>query len=485
MHSAIIRIVKISFFPVPPSGQGTHFLSLPGMYSVIDIETTGGSPEREKITEIAVFVTDGAEVVREFQTLVNPERTIPPRIMQLTGITNEMVADAPKFYEVAKALVNITEETTFVAHNAWFDYNFIREEFRQLGYTYKRDVLCTLQLSRKLIPGLRSYSLGNLCNELGIFIRDRHRAAGDARATVELFHRLYRLDIDQHGGSLLTAKPALARLHPALKTEKINSLPEDPGVYYFYNDAGEIIYIGKSINIHKRVLSHLSNGREKRAHRMRDMIADIGFEQTGSELIALLLESAEIKKHMPVFNRAQRRNSPGYGIFQYFDEHGYLRFAPERNDEGDIPLLSVSTRDAAFSRINALLEKYHLCQKLCGLYQGKGPCFHYQIGLCNGACNGLETPAEYNRRAAQALREFEFDQENFFILDRGREAGELSVIKIEHGHLVGFGYCDQQSQGFGLDPLHECIHPLPYNREMRPIIKTWLRKNKRVKIIDF
>lgn len=165
------------------------------MYSIIDIETTGGSPKTEKVTEIAVYIHDGTRVVNEYASLVNPEKSIPAFITGLTGITNEMVAGAPKFYEIARELVELTENTIFVAHNAGFDYGFICEEFRQLGYLFKREKLCTVKLSRKLIPGLRSYSLGKLCSELGIDVHNRHRAAGDAMATVRLFEILVDLDI--------------------------------------------------------------------------------------------------------------------------------------------------------------------------------------------------------------------------------------------------------------------------------------------------
>lgn len=164
------------------------------MYSIIDIETTGGSPRTEKITEIALFIHDGTRMIREFCSLINPERTIPPFITKITGISNEMVAGAPKFYEIAREIVELTEDHVFVAHNVGFDYGFICEEFRQLGYSYNRTRLCTLQLSRKLIPGLRSYSLGNICYELNIPVKNRHRARGDALATLGLFEMLLTLD---------------------------------------------------------------------------------------------------------------------------------------------------------------------------------------------------------------------------------------------------------------------------------------------------
>jgi DNA polymerase-3 subunit epsilon len=163
------------------------------MFSIIDIETTGISPYKEKITEIAIYVHDGKKIVNEFTTLINPEKYISSYITELTGITNEMVAKAPKFYEIAKKVVELTENTTFVAHNVSFDYNFIRTEFQSLGYNYNRDKLCTVRLSRKLIPGKKSYSLGKLCNDLKINVKDRHRASGDALATVKLFELLMNI----------------------------------------------------------------------------------------------------------------------------------------------------------------------------------------------------------------------------------------------------------------------------------------------------
>ena len=164
------------------------------MYSIIDIETTGGNPKTEKITEIAVFLHDGTRITEEFSSLVNPERTIPSFITEITGISNKMVANAPRFYEIAKDIVELTNDRIFVAHNAPFDYGFICEEFRQLGYVYSRNLLCTVKLSRKIIPGLRSYSLGKLCYDLNIRIENRLRAKGNALATVKLFEMLLELE---------------------------------------------------------------------------------------------------------------------------------------------------------------------------------------------------------------------------------------------------------------------------------------------------
>jgi DNA polymerase-3 subunit epsilon len=238
------------------------------MYAVVDIETTGGSARLERITEIAVYIHDGKEIVNEYSTLVNPERNIPYFITSLTGITNEMVEDAPKFYEVAKKIVEITEDNIFVAHNARFDYSFIRQEFSMLGYNFRRRLLDTVSLSRKLLPGHKSYSLGNLCNDLGIKINDRHRASGDALATVRLLELLLEKDRELNQCSLVRNSKA-SKLHPALDINKINDLPEEPGVYYFHNESGDVIYVGKSRNILERVNSHLSTNTSSREMEMR------------------------------------------------------------------------------------------------------------------------------------------------------------------------------------------------------------------------
>jgi len=271
------------------------------MYAIVDIETTGGSSRIEKITEIAIFQHDGEKVTGEFVTLINPERNIPYFITSLTGITNEMVENAPRFFEVAKRIVEMTEGRTIVAHNARFDYSFIRQEFKSLGYNFSRNLLDTVTLGRKLIPGHRSYSLGNICRDLGIMINGRHRAAGDALATARLFEMLMMRDREMAGiGQGLIKSTRLSKLNPNLDVSKIAKIPEDSGVYYFYNEKGDLIYIGKSRNLRQRIRTHLSNNTTNRAMEMRDLIADIGWEVTGSELVALLMESSEIKKNKPV-----------------------------------------------------------------------------------------------------------------------------------------------------------------------------------------
>jgi len=449
------------------------------MYAIIDIETTGGRPQLDKITEIAIFIHDGEKVVDEFVTLVNPERTIPYFITGLTGITNEMVEHAPKFFEVAKKVVEITEGKTFVAHNARFDYTFIREEFKRLGYNFTREILDTVKLSRRLIPGQRSYSLGTLCKELGIKIMGRHRAAGDARATITLFEILLNLN----RGEELFLNPALSDLHPDLDPEKVRSLPEKTGVYYLHNEHKDIIYIGKSRNILSRVHQHLANRSTRRTIEMRDSITDISVEVTGSELVACLLESDEIKKHKPLYNRAQRRESSYTGIHAITDDHGYLRF--ELGRKKTLPLATFSSAEKARECLTRLTDDFHLCQKLTGLYQTNGPCFQHQIGICSGACIGKERPESYNERARKALRLFEFEYENFLMIDKGRHPEEKSVVKIEHGRYLGFGFFDVGEADSFPEIIHECITTYQDNRDTQSIIKRYLRNQNLERVIPF
>lgn len=454
------------------------------MFAVVDIETTGGSARLERITEIAIYIHDGEQIVDEYSTLVNPERNIPYFITSMTGITNEMVEDAPKFFEVARKIVEMTEGHIFVAHNARFDYSFIRQEFSMLGYSFKRPMLDTVALSRRLLPGHRSYSLGNLCTDLGIEIRGRHRAAGDALATVKLLEMLLEKDNSLLTGSLIRNRKA-AKLHPALDLSKLKDIPEEPGIYYFHDEKGELIYVGKSRNLSQRISSHLSNNTSAREMEMRSMTADISWETTGSELIALLMESSEIKKNKPRFNRAQRRTGFRWGIYSHTDEKGYIRFSYRNVNDDEVPLSLFTSRDRARGKLEQIIDQYSLCQKLCGLYETDGACFHHQVGLCRGACSGEEDPRSYNERALLALDEFIFRERNFFIIDRGRNAEERAVVKLVNGKYAGWGFFSINDVGFGLTAVHDCIRPETDNRDIQIIIKGYLKNHRVKRIIDF
>lgn len=455
------------------------------MYAIVDIETTGGNSQRDKITEIAIYIHDGEKIVDEFITLVNPERSIPYYITQMTGISDEMVAGAPRFFEIAKKIVEVTEGKIFVAHNAQFDYRFIQNEFKQLGYSYIRDTLCTVRLSRKLIPGKSSYSLGTLCNELGIEIKDRHRASGDALATVKL------LDILLASRAIATEDffnpiPDRKGLHPDLDLSKLAKIPDDTGVYFFYDEKGVLIYVGKSINIRTRILQHLGKPKSNRASEMRSRIADISYDVTGSELIALLLETQQIKMNKPVFNRMGRRSLNRYGLFPFQNEMDYLCLQIAKlSDNKEIPVTSFSNLNEAKSFIESIMDRYDLCQKYCGLYSTSGACFRYQINKCQGACIGEESSVKYNIRVNRALDSICLNSKSFMLFDIGRRTDEKSVVKVENGKLIGYGYFDPVSIDGDLSLINDMLIPCRDNHDTHQIIRSYLSKAKPSNVLYF
>ncbi|MBK6397165.1 MAG: GIY-YIG nuclease family protein [Bacteroidetes bacterium] len=444
-------------------------------FAIVDIETTGGNSSRNKITEVAIYIHDGEKIIDEFVSLVNPECPIAPFITNLTGISNEMVEDAPKFYQIAKDIVTLTDGAVFVAHNAQFDYGFIREEFKSLGFNYSRDYLCTVKLSRKLLPGYSSYSLGTLCQNLGISITNRHRASGDALATVKLFEMILNKDPEKEVIRNFTKNDYLNLRFPAGFDHKmLDSIPERPGVYYFHNQDGTVIYIGKSTNIRKRVLSHFANKQTKKAIELRNTIRDVSFEETGNELIALLLESEEIKNNQPFFNRSQRRTVFNYGIFSRINSEGYITLYSEKVKNTEDALITAGSFDEAEAILQRIQSRNNLCQKLCSTKEIKHACFGYSVHMCKGACIGKEDADEYNLRAQKALDSIQYSHQNFMIIGSGRNESEKSVTHIESGRYMGFGYFDPQFVTAHPEVLREHIKPRIDNRDVQRIIRHFL-----------
>ncbi len=396
------------------------------MYSIVDIETTGHS---SKITEISVLVFDGEKVINEYTTLINPECMIPPFITNLTGITNAMVGNAPKFYEVAKKINEITKDTIFVAHNVNFDYNIIHKEFKDLGFDFKLKKLCTIRLSRKLIPGLKSYSLGALCTSQNIVINNRHRAKGDAEATTILFKKLVKLDEnDVVFNSFLNPRSRQSTLPPLLSKKIVDELSTKTGIYYFKNTKDEIIYVGKANNIKQRVLSHFYDKAKKEVTMCLET-SNITFTETGSELLALLLESSEIKNRYPKYNRAQRRSSESIGLFSYEDRNGIIHLAYNRIKLISNPLMKFYSVAECRNFLENLCEEFELCPKYCHLQSTNASCFHYQLKKCRGICREEEALELYNSRVKKAISSVQYQTENFIIKEIGRTKNEIGISK--------------------------------------------------------
>jgi DNA polymerase-3 subunit epsilon len=455
-------------------------------FAIVDIETTGANASRDRITEIAIYLHDGNKIIDEFLTLINPECSIPPFITRLTGISDDMVENAPKFFEVAKQIVQITDGAVFVAHNASFDYNFLRESYKSLGFNYTRDHLCTVKLSRKIIPGFRSYSLGNLCKNLNIIIENRHRAGGDALATVKLFEILVQKNnCAENFSDQIQNDFVNLRFPPGFDKTIIDKLPETHGVYYLHDMTGKIIYIGKSNNIRQRILSHFRNKLSRKAIELRNNICDITFEETGNELIALLLESEEIKKNQPFFNHAQKRTVKNFNIYFTTNDNGYLTFKINKDNDQDNLLTTANTYDHALNIIDRLVSKYKLCQKLCGSYSIVHACFNYSVKLCNGACIGKESPEEYNKRMQSAIDSLQYKNPNFMIIDGGRTQSEKSVVHIENGKYVGFGYFETEFISPNPETLKDAVKFRQDNRDVNRIIRQYLNKSDKANILVY
>ncbi len=441
-------------------------------YSIVDIETNGG----DKITEISILVFDGEKVVDEFTSLVNPESNIPSFITNLTGITQPMVTNAPKFYEIAKKVYEITEDTVFVAHNVNFDYGIIGKEFKSLGSSFKRKKLCTVRLSRKLLPNKKSYSLGNLCASEGIKINDRHRAKGDADATVILFKKLLELDKEQEKSvisTFLNPRSRQAILPPLLPKTVFDNLSEKTGVYYFKNETKDIIYVGKANNIKQRVLSHFYDKKKKEV-AMCMATADITYTETGSELLALLLESSEIKKHYPKYNRAQRRTAESIGLFSYEDRSGIIHLAWNKLKLVPNPITKFYTVSEARIFVEKLCEKFELCPKYCHLQTNVNSCFHYQLKKCRGVCKKEETIKSYNARVKEALDSIKYKEDNFIIKQSGLKEDEHGYVLVLNGFYKGFGYLNNTKEA-SLEEYLNNITSLKDTRDVKRILNAHLK----------
>jgi DNA polymerase-3 subunit epsilon len=455
------------------------------LYAVIDIETTGNGYKGQKITEISALIFDGKKIIDEFTSLVNPEQNIPSFITNLTGITNAMVRNAPKFFEIAKKVEEITKGCIFVAHNVNFDYNIIHAEFKSLGFDFKRKKLCTVRLTRKIIPGLASYSLGNICTHENIPINGRHRAKGDAEATVELFRRLLERDTNFTINSFLNPKSRQATLPPLLDKIVVDKLPETFGVYYFKNIAKEIIYVGKANNIKQRVISHFYD-KKKKEQTMCLETADISFTKTGSELLALLHESSEIKNIYPKFNRAQRRAGEAVGLFSYEDQKGIIHLAYNRLKLAPNAIMKYYSVSECRTHLELLCKDFELCPKYCHLQTNVSSCFHYQLKECKGICCDKEATDKYNRRVKEAIKSVGIGAENLVIKENGRTENEVGFALILDGIYKGFGYLDaSQEKSLGNPEDYQFfVEPKKDNRDIQRIIASYLKKKEKLKVID-
>ncbi|GAB4507576.1 exonuclease domain-containing protein [Allomuricauda sp.] len=438
------------------------------MYAILDIESTGGKYNEEGITEIAIHRFDGHQVVDKFICLINPEREIQPFVAKLTGINNKMLRSAPKFHEVAKRIVEITEGTVLVAHNAQFDYRILRTEFRRLGYDFQRKTLCTVDLSKQLIPEAESHSLGKLARSLGIPMSDRHRANGDALATLKLFKLLLDKDSDKKIITEVIREETHGELSPN-QLDMVFNLPSETGVYYMHDKDGEIIFLGKTKDIKKRVNQHFTNVG-KIARKLQKETKKVTYETTGSELIAILKAYLEQKKNRPRYNHVSKKKLFTHTIDFSLNGTEHIVLDVEKDRTLEHKKMAFNGTEAAKSFLNKINEEFELCpsslgQEVCMSEQNKG------------------IAENCNEKVRAAFEKYSIQNKDIALTDRGRQTGERSFILIKNGRLQGFGFVDLNHQINNIHILESIMTPMKSDENTTFIVEAYLRKNNRLKTI--
>jgi len=444
------------------------------LYAVVDIETTGGYAAAHGITEIAILIHDGLTVIDRYETLINPHQQIPIHIQALTGISNEMVADAPDFRDVADEIYNLLHDKIFVAHNVNFDYSFIRHHLEACGYTLNSKKLCTVRLSRKLFPGFPSYSLGKLCTALNVSLSNRHRAGGDADATAIILGMLIERDTEDLIAGTLKKSSKEQVLPPNLQIDAIEKIPNTPGVYYFKNEKGKVVYVGKAKQLKKRVCTHFSgNSISLQRQNFLKSIYSIDFQTCGTELMAFILEAAEIKKLWPENNRAMKRFEQKYSLYHFEDQNGYIRLGIDKYRKNGEALYSFNNLLEGHQLLRTIAAEHFLCEKLCFIQTPRNACTAHATGGCQGACIGEESFTDYNFRAQEAIKQLQQLLPSFAIIDNGRSEDEKSCLWVEKGKFYGMGYISEHCDINDVETLKSAIIPYPSNDYIMNLLLTY------------
>tara|TARA_B100000767_G_C19757201_1_gene533496 strand:+ start:401 stop:1948 length:1548 start_codon:yes stop_codon:yes gene_type:complete len=423
---------------------------------LLDCETTGGKAIYHRIIEIGLLVIEKGELIEKWQTFIDPKVPLPPFIQKLTGISPGMVDGAPEFCDIAEELLSKLKGRTLVAHNARFDYSFLKNEFERAGINYNAKPLCSVKFSRNLYPQFKRHGLSQIIERFDLSIENRHRALDDAEMIYQFFQKSSGLFADEEIAAtckVLLKRPALPLL---LDPKEVEKLPSSAGVYYFYDDKGGLLYVGKSVHIRNRVMSHFSSDHKNpKDLQMSNKIAHVDFERTPSDFGAQIRESNQIKALAPLYNRRLRKVKK---LFQYRstqDNNGYLRLNIEPIETADSEVeeqfgLFRSPRQAS-KQMEKLADQFFLCHKLLGLEgdrNNKQACFRSQLNKCFGACHGAESTSSYNERMGAALKNYQIklwphvgpilleerdpqnqDQVAFHIVDRWRYIAKLSIFE--------------------------------------------------------
>lgn len=441
-------------------------------YAIVDIETTGGNASGSRITEIAIIIHDGKNILERWESLVNPQKDIPVAIFALTGIDNEMVKNAPVFDTISEKVLELLTDRIFVAHNVNFDYSFVRHELEKSGFKWTARKLCTVRAARKIRPGLSSYRLGKLCHSLGIPLENQHRAGGDVDATAILFSKLVEWDSSEIITKMIRNTALDQRLPPNLAPEDFEQLPEKPGVYYFYNQLKKVIYVGKAVNLKKRVGSHFTGHKTtlQRQNFLRD-IYSISYEVCATELMALLLECVEIKKLWPVYNTALKRFEPKYGLFEYEARNGYRYLAVGKVAKSQLCIEVFNSEYEAINILRNLMQEFGIDYRFC-----KFP-MHDETGIfAVKSLSELPELMRHNQQVENAIGFIKQKKISFAIIDKGRSHDERSCIWVENGHFYGMGYISSDIGFTDPSEIRDFVIPYPGNHYIMQLILSYAEK---------
>lgn len=440
----------------------------------VDIETTGGSFRNSRVLEVAAIRYENGEVVREFNTLLNPESYIPPEITRLTGIRESDTTDAPTFADIAQQLAEIMNGAVFIAHNVRFDYSFLKNEFALCSMNFSPKLLCTVRLSRALYAAHRGHSLAKLIERHSIQVQSRHRALDDARAILYFAHIAHR----EHGAEVFAnavQRQLKTQYLPSnLDVTEIQNIPNTPGVYIFEDEDHRPLYVGKSITLKKRVLSHFQDTESNKEIKISQNIHHVRTIQTGNELAALILESKLVKELSPVYNRQLRRVTKYAILMREYTESGYATITVKSgNIDIDSDLDNIfglyENRTKAKKRIEEITRTFDLCPRLMGIESTHRACFSYALGKCKGACAGKESPSHYNDRFEIALERNKLENwpyQSAVTVPIGNDTG----VVIENWMVRGFYSADQTDV---LEPVESNFDVDEYK-----IIRRFIRENK-------
>lgn len=440
-------------------------------FAIVDIETTGGNAASNSITEIAILIFDGQKIISKYQSLIKPDHHIPLHIQTLTGITNEMVSDAPKFSSVAAEVYQLLKDKIFIAHNVHFDYSFILEALKREGYQWKAHRLCTVRLAKQFFKNLPSYSLGKLCQYLGIEIKGRHRAFGDAEATVTLLERMMQNNLELFSQHLLKATAKEQRLPTNISSDMIENIPFTTGVYLFKNVSGKVIYVGKAVNLRKRVISHLvGNKPDQRRQNFINEICDIQFQETGTELMALLVECNLIKKLWPIYNRALKKFEPKFGLISFEDQKGYIRLAICKLSKSIFPLYYFNTILESTQFLLQLIKKNNLAYNLCTFHSSE-----IMPKALNAENSKLSFPdvESYNIQVNNAIDSLEETKRSFIIGDKGRNLEERSFIYYKQNRVYALGFINNEMIVNDIEDFIDSTHLVVNNFYMNNLVENY------------